>query len=139
VVVTADADAVLRILDRFRAGWEALDPEVVLECFEASPTTTVIGTDATEYWRGFDALAAPFRAMTAAFQAPRYTWALPPRIEVAGEAAWADGVLDTTLVTEAGEVRAEMRSTWVLRRSQGDWKVVQAHFSVAPEEPVAEY
>jgi hypothetical protein len=139
VAVNDDVDGVLEILDRFRAGWEALDPEMVLGCFERSAATTVVGTDASEYWRGYDALVAPFRAMTAAFDAPRYTWALRPRVEVAGDSAWADGVLDTTLVTESGEVRAEMRSTWVLRRVAGDWKIVQAHFSVAPDEPVAGY
>lgn len=139
MVVTDDLDAVLDVLDRFRSGWEGLDPEMVLGCFEPSAATTVVGTDAAEYWRGFDAFVAPFRAMTAAFEAPRYTWALPPRVDVAGDTAWADGVLDTTLTAEAGEVRVELRSTWVLRRRGSDWKVVQAHFSVAPDEPVAGY
>lgn len=139
MVVTDDVGAVLEVLERFRAGWEALDPDMVLDCFDPSAETTVVGTDANEYWRGFDAVVAPFRAMTAAFEAPRYRWAMAPRVQVAGDAAWADGVLDTTLVTPSGEVHAEMRSTWVLRRGHTEWKVVQAHFSVAPDEPVAEY
>ena len=133
-----DAD-VREVLERFRSGWETLDAEAVLSCFEPSDATTVVGTDATEYWRGYEGFAGPFRAMTDAFTAPRYAWAMAPRVEVVGEIAWADGVLDTTLVTESGEVRAELRSTWVLRRRPEGWKVVQAHFSVAPDTPVAEY
>jgi len=137
--VSDDIQAVRSVLERFRLGWEALDTEAVLDCFEPSPATTVIGTDAVEYWRGFDSMVEPFRAMTDAFSAPRYAWALDPRIEVAGDTAWADGVLDTTLTTEDGEVTAELRSTWVLARRPAGWMVVQAHFSVAPAEPVAGY
>lgn len=135
----SDDGDVRKVLERFRSGWETLDVETVLGCFEPSDATTVVGTDATEYWRGYESFTGPFRVMTDAFEAPRYAWALAPRVEIAGETAWADGVLDTTLVTESGEVRAELRSTWVLRRRQEGWKVVQAHFSVAPDTPVAEY
>ena len=134
-----ESRAVLDVLERFRLGWEALDADQVLDCFSASETTTVIGTDAQEYWRGYDAFARPFRAMADAFGAPRYAWATPPRIELARDVAWADGLLDTKLATAAGEVTAAMRSTWVLRRQPEGWKVVQAHFSVAPDAPVAEY
>lgn len=134
-----DVQEVRGVLERFRLGWEARDPDAVLDCFEPSDATTVIGTDAAEYWRGYDAMVEPFRAMTDAFHAPSYVWSIEPRIEIAGDAAWADGVLDTTLITEAGVVEAELRSTWVLARRPHGWMVVQAHFSVAPDEPVAGY
>ena len=137
--MSADIRAVRDVLERFRVGWEALDPDAVLACFEPSDATTVIGTDTAEYWRGYNALVEPFRAMTDAFHAPSYVWAVEPRIEVAGDTAWADGVLDTTLITDAGVVEAELRSTWVLARRATGWMVVQAHFSVAPDEPVAGY
>lgn len=139
MVVNDDTQAIRMVLDKFRHGWESLDAEEVLACFEPSYATTVIGTDADEYWRGFDAFAAPFRAMTATFQEPRYRWALGPRIEIAGDTAWADGVLDTTLVAGGETVNAALRSTWVLTRKLTGWTVVQAHFSVAPDAPVAGY
>ena len=137
--MTDESEAVLSVLERFRLGWEALDADQVLDCFSRSESTTVIGTDAQEYWHGYDAFADPFRAMTHAFGAPRYAWVAPPRIEVEGDVAWADGLLDTRLATAGGEVTAAMRSTWVLRRRPDGWRVVQAHFSVAPDAPVAEY
>lgn len=137
--MTADAADVREVLDRFRIGWESLDAEMVLSCFDDSPATTVIGTDLPEYWRGFAEMAEPFRAMAGAFSDPEYRWAVEPRITVAGDMAWADGVLATRLTADGAEVAADLRSTWVLARRANGWKVVQAHFSVAADTPVAGY
>jgi uncharacterized protein (TIGR02246 family) len=137
-MVVNDANAVRAVLDRFRAGWEALDSEAVLSCFARDPEITVIGTDEGEYWRGYHALVEPFRAMAGAYSAALYRWAVAPQVTVGGDVAWADGVLDTQL-TAAGEKRVvRLRTTWVLSRRL-DWKIVQAHFSVAPPAPVAAY
>jgi ketosteroid isomerase-like protein len=137
--MTADAADVLEVLDRFRSGWESLDADVVLSCFDEAGTTTVIGTDRPEYWRSFAEMAEPFRAMAGAFSDPVYRWALEPRITVAGDVAWADGVLATRVTADGTDVSADLRSTWVLARKIDGWKVVQAHFSVAADTPVAEY
>lgn len=134
-----DGDAVREVLDRFRRGWELLDATAVLSCFEESDATTVIGTDLPEYWRSFSEMEGPFRAMAGAFSDPEYRWGVEPRITVAGDVAWADGVLATRLTAEGAEVTADLRSTWVLARRAEGWKVVQAHFSIAADTPVAGY
>jgi len=134
----SDSAAVLAALDRFRAGWEALDADAVLACFARDPEIAVIGTDEGEYWRGFDALVEPFRTMVSAFSEPLYRWASPPQITVDGDLAWADGVLDTQLTADGEQLAVRMRTTWVLRR-RARWEIVQAHFSVAPPSPVAAY
>lgn len=137
--MTDDVDRVRQVLDRFRTGWEALDAVVVLSCFDDSDATTVIGTDAPEYWRTYAEMEAPFRAMADAFTDPEYRWAVEPRITVVGDVAWADGVMATRLTAQGVEVSADLRSTWVLARRDDGWKVVQAHFSVAADAPVAGY
>jgi ketosteroid isomerase-like protein len=137
-VVVSDEDAVLAVLDQFRRGWETLDAEAVLDCFARDPGTVVIGTDEGEYWRGFDALVEPFRVMTGAFTDPVYRWEGPPHIHVAGNIAWADGTLDTSLTAGGQQLDVTMRTSWVLHRGTR-WEVVQAHFSVAPAAPVAAY
>jgi ketosteroid isomerase-like protein len=131
VVVSEEEAAVLAVLDRFRVGWEALDADAVLGCFAKDPEIVVIGTDEGEYWHGYDSLVEPFRTMAGAFTDPVYRWASPPGIHVAGDVAWADGQLDTSLAVS-------MRTSWVLRRG-ARWEIVQAHFSVAPAAPVAAY
>lgn len=134
----SDSDAVLEVLERFRRGWETLDPDAVLACFAQDPQIVVIGTDAGEYWRGFDALVKPFRTMTDVFSDAVYRWVEPPRIRVAGEVAWADARLDASLTSNGQSLGVLMRTTWVLRRT-ARWEIVQAHFSVAPAAPVAAY
>lgn len=131
--------AVREVLDRFCRGWEDGDADAVLGCFVADGATTVVGTDGDEYWRGFDAFARPFRLMSTAFTDARYVWATEPQVHASGDVAWADGIIDSELVTEGGRVSARMRTTWTLRRGNGAWQVVQAHFSVAPDEAVAAY
>lgn len=128
----------LAVLDRFRAGWEALDADAVLHCFAADPQLTLIGTDEDEYWRGFVALIKPFRDMMGAFSDPVYRWVEPPHIRVQGDLAWADGRLDTNLTDDGQRLAVQMRTTWVLRR-RVRWEIVQAHFSVASPAPVAAY
>ena len=137
-MVVSEEDRVLAVLDRFRKGWEALDVQAVLGCFASDPQITVIGTDEDEYWHGFDALLEPFRSMVGAFSDPVYRWVEPPHLEVAGDVAWADGRLDTSLTADGQRLSVRMRTTWVLRR-RTDWEIVQAHFSVAPGARVAAY
>ena len=134
----SDADAVLAVLDQFRRGWEDLDAAAVLDCFANDPEIVVIGTDEEEYWRGFDALIEPFRTMVDAFSDPVYRWSGQPQIHVDGDIAWADGRLETSLTANGERLAVGMRTSWVLRR-RGQWKIVQAHFSVAPAAPVAAY
>jgi ketosteroid isomerase-like protein len=136
--VVNEEDAVLAVLERFRIGWEDLDADVVLSCFADDPQIVVIGTDEDEYWRGFDALAEPFRTMVGAFTDPVYRWAEPPHIHVHGDMAWADARLDTSLTTGDKRLAILMRTSWVFRR-RDRWEIVQAHFSVAPAAPVAAY
>jgi ketosteroid isomerase-like protein len=137
-VVVSDEEGVLAVLDRFRRGWETLDADAVLGCFANDPQITVIGTDADEYWRGFDVLVEPFRTMVGAFTDPVYHWVEPPHIQVVGDLAWADGRLDTSLTADGQQLAVRMRTSWVLRRG-ARWEIVQAHFSVAPAAPVAAY
>lgn len=136
--MSAEAE-VAAVLERFRRGWEENDIEGVLSCFAEADDTVVIGTDAGEYWRGYRSFVEPFRAMGSSFEEARYAWLDGPAIGVEGTLAWADGVLETVLRVAGETVAARLRTTWLLRRADGSWQVTQAHFSVAPEVPVAAY
>jgi uncharacterized protein (TIGR02246 family) len=138
VVVSAEAE-VAAVLERFRRGWEEHDIDAVLSCFAESDETVVIGTDADEYWRGYRSLVEPFRAMASAFEEARYRWSTGPVIGVDGDHAWADGTLDTAVVAGTQRVEARLRTTWLLRRRAEGWRVMQAHFSVAPAAAVVTY
>jgi ketosteroid isomerase-like protein len=141
-VVGDDAPArteVLAVLERFRLGWERLDPALVLSTVARRQDVVVYGTDAAERWVGYGALVEPFRAQAAAFSHAVYTWSDGPRVWVRGEAAWACGELRVRLMAGGREVEATMRSTFVLSREADDWRIVHAHFSVGAQAPVADY
>jgi ketosteroid isomerase-like protein len=137
--VVTSADEVLGVLERFRSGWESNDIGGVLGCFADTTETVVIGTDEGEYWRGHASLVAPFQAMGAAFKQAQYRWQESPSITVAGDVAWADGVLDTALVASGVPTQVRMRTSFVLRRRPEGWRVVLGHFSVAAANQVAAY
>ena len=129
--MSADVDAVRDVLEGVRAGWERMDGEAVLACFEEGDGTVVSGTDADEYWIGFEAFAEPFRRMADAFSNAEYHWeAGEPLVEVDGDVAWSTGRLVGTFEADGARVELPMRTTHVLRRGAGEWRIVQGHYSV---------
>lgn len=128
-------------VERFRAGWEALDASAVLATFSADPSLLVWGTDADEEWRGIDELVEPFHQQVAAFSEPRYVWRSgDPMVVWAGrDCGWAAGTIEVTLRTGEQVLSIPMRSTFVVRREEAGWRIAHAHFSVGATETVAEY
>jgi ketosteroid isomerase-like protein len=134
---TDDIAAVRDVLERVRSGWERMDSEAVLACFDPDPRTVVIGTDAGEYWIGYESFVGAFRAMGGAFSDAEYRWTDGPSVDVAGIVAWSTGRLVGTFTAGDARIELDMRATHVLRRGQGGWRIVQGHYSVAAAEPVA--
>ncbi len=115
-----EPDAVAEILDvleRIRAGWEHMDGEAVLACFEESARTVVIGTDASEYWVGYEALVEPFRAMAGTFSDAAYRWTDGPTVDVQDGVAWSTGKLLGAFNSGDDRIELDMRTTHVLRLS----------------------
>ena len=70
-----DAVAEIRALvNRFTEGWEKLDSGQVLSTITRRDDIVVFGTDAVDYWVGFDALVEPFEAMVKEVGRPHYAW-----------------------------------------------------------------
>ena len=126
-------------VERFRQGWEDLNPDVVLATFSRDPSLLVWGTDADEEWRGFQALVAPFRSQAEAFAEPRYAWEGEPVVWSGEDIGCVAGTLHVSFRAGDQPVSVRMRSTFVLARERGSWQIVHAHFSVAQAEPVAPY
>jgi ketosteroid isomerase-like protein len=139
-VVGVSEGAIRETVERFRAGWAALDADAVLATLSHDPALLVWGTDVDEEWRGFEALVEPFRQQAAAFSEPRYVWRRgDPVVRGMGNAGWAAGTLDVSLVVGDKLVSVPMRSTFVLQREEDEWRIAHAHFSVGQSARVAEY
>ena len=131
-----DAAAVLGVLEHVRAGWEQLDSEAVLACFEPMASTVVIGTDAPEYWIGYESFEDSFRAMGEAFSDAEYRWTDGPSVAIQDGVAWSTGRLVGTFTSGDDRIVLDMRTTHVLRRGEDGWRIVQGHYSLAAAEPV---
>lgn len=134
-LLPAERDAVAEIralVNRFTEGWEKLDSGQVLSTITRRDDIVVFGTDAVDYWVGFDALVEPFEAMVKEVGRPHYAWRPDePRIWVLGDAGCASGILTLTF-KDKGELRGIfMRSTFVAIRLDRSWTIAHAHFSVA--------
>lgn len=131
---------VLEVVERFRTGWEKMDAEQILSTIAPTDDMVMYGTDLVERWIGYDALVEPTKAMTEAFSNAVYKWgAGEPMVWVRGDVGWACGDLTVTLEVEGEPLTLVMRSTFVVTREDGGWKIAHSHFSVGQEEPVADY
>ena len=132
--------AIRAVVDRFWAGWEGLDADAILATIADDKRVIVVGTDADEYWVGRDAMVEPFRAMVATFDEERVRWgAGDPVVEIRGDVGWVVGRASVGVRTGTEIVTSAMRATFVLERADGDWRIVHAHFSVAPAAPLVGY
>ncbi len=133
--------AVAATIERFWDGWRHLDIAAVLSTMAPDDRLTFIGTDRAEYWRGYATLVSVFRAMGDAFIEESVAWSDgDPRINIRGDVAWADGSLAIGVtLADASSIRSDCRATFVLVADRDAWSIVQAHISVAPDNPVAAY
>ena len=137
--VTADFDP-LKTVERFWHGWESLDAGAILSTIAAQDDVVIIGTDASEYWVGHDALIEPFAAMVSAFDAEHVQWAIgDPVVHVNGSVARVVGRLTATVRAGEEHTTSEMRATFILERAAREWLIVHAHFSVPSPAPVVTY
>ena len=136
----SDANAVGEVIQRSVDGWQQLSAETVLSTVAQRPDIVIWGTDRKERWDGFDAFERAVREQVAAFSNPSYKWENgDPKIWTNGDVAWACGDLHVSI--EAGDEvwSGTMRSSFVLERHTGDWKIVHAHYSLGQEDPAVEY
>lgn len=128
-----DAGAgVVAALHRFANAWKALDPVAVIDCFEDSATTTVIGTDPGEYHRGRDSYAAIWPDRPSHLVVHAFDWVEAPHVEVDGDIAWAHGLVNLDVTSDATRrTTATLWVTAVLRRRSVDapWAIAHLHSS----------
>lgn len=133
-------DEVRATVDRFWAGWEALDAAAVLGTIAPRPDTVIIGTDESEYWVGPETMVGPFEAMMSVFEEEHVRWEPgDPLIDIRDGIAWVVGRARVSVRAGGEGTDSTMRTTFVLERFDAGWRIVHAHFSVPPPAPVVGY
>lgn len=111
----------LRICEALSSG----DDSFFERCFSKKDGVLAIGTDPTEWWTGYAAVTDAFKVQleeTGGFQ----ILADNPQAYRDGSIGWLAG--QPTLKLSDG-TEMPVRLTAVFQKEQGDWKIVQWHFS----------
>jgi hypothetical protein len=129
------APELIALLQRYYAASAQGDTTLLDLLIARHPGTLVVGTDPDEWWRGGDQIVATW---TAAWQE---RGGLPvegsqPEAFRAGQVGW---VADRALWRLPDRRTIPFRLTAVFYRDGGEWRLVQAHFSLGvPNETFTE-
>lgn len=128
--MTTEQDDVSRTIARFLSGFERGDAQVLLDTISRGPDTVIIGTDLNEYWTSFTQLEEPFKLMAHDIVNAKYRWHNQgPNVFVRGSFAWAHGSVTLEYGEPANLTSADMRTTFVLHKNDGVWRIEHGHFS----------
>jgi ketosteroid isomerase-like protein len=109
------------------------DAGAIAALFSREPGVLAIGTDPAEWWDGHETITSVFQAQMRDMGGGFPIEAAELQSFSEGDAGWA---ADRPRLTMPDGSEVSFRLTAVLRREDGDWRVVQWHssFGVANEE-----
>ena len=141
VDVEAEKANVKMVLDQFIQVMEQEDMELAEKIISHDKDMVSFGTDASERWVGWEAMKQSMEEQFGAFDGTDLT-AKDQVIHVnsTGNTAWFSGLMDwyTTAMGNPVELN-NARYTGVLEKRDGNWVLVQMHFSVPVQGQAAEY
>lgn len=126
---TTDA-AVRSVLDRLAEVYVTRDVDELRAVFAADPEIVMFSPGA-ERVVGIDAIAAKAVSDWGRSDAATLTYRRTS-VAAAGPVAWAAVDADFTVRAGDTETTAPVHITFVLERRDGEWRIVQAHYSLAP-------
>jgi ketosteroid isomerase-like protein len=127
-------------VDMWQHMWEEEDLGLFDEAFSHDPDMIIFGTDAAEYWVGYEAARESIEMQFEAFADLEGTLRNQVvKVHESGEVAWFSEMMDMEVT--AGEELVEV-TVWfsgVMEKRDGGWKIVQFHASVPVSGQAVEY
>jgi ketosteroid isomerase-like protein len=122
--------AVRAVLDRLAEVYVTRDVSELRAIFAADPEI-VMFTPGAERVAGIADIAAKAESDWARSEAATLTYRRTT-VSAAGPVAWAAVDADFTVRAGGAETTAPVHITFILERRQGEWRIVHAHYSLAP-------
>jgi ketosteroid isomerase-like protein len=131
VDIAAEKALIMSVIDEYAKSNEAEDIEVISRIFAHDDDMVTFGTDAAEYWVGYE----PFRQATIkqfeAVDSGKATFTdVRIKVHKSGEVAWLTGFVRFTGNSAAQPFNVTARLTYVLEKRDGRWIVVHTHASI---------
>ncbi len=124
-------DVMLRFFQAAAAG----DTAFIDGSYSQEPGTLQIGTDPSEWWRGWATITGIWRSQIEALGGGMPVVVRTVEAWQEGDVGWAAA---NGVIRVAGQPEVPLRFTGVFHREDGAWKMVQGHGSIGvPNEEVA--
>ncbi|MGD8777924.1 MAG: nuclear transport factor 2 family protein [Ignavibacteria bacterium] len=123
------------VLDQFIKASETENMELLSKVYAHDPDMVVFGTEAGERIVGWDSLKAVMEKQFAATENSKFSIRDQViKVHVSGTAAWFSELIDCEIVSEGETTNMEgLRATGVLEKRNGNWVIVQIHYSIPVE------
>jgi len=112
--------------------WETEDIELLSKITAHDPDMVTFGTDSAEHFVGWEPLRNPFEKQFAAYENTKVSVSNHAiKVHDSGNVAWFSAIWNMSLV--AGGQPASLkdcRVTGVLEKRNGNWVIVQSHYSI---------
>lgn len=103
------------------------DTAFIERAYSRDPATLQIGTDPSEWWRGWDTIAGIWGGQIAALGGSMPVVAYGVEASQEGNTGWAAA---NGAIRVAGQPEVPLRLTGVFHREDGAWNMVQGHGSI---------
>jgi len=132
VEVEAEKAKVKSVVDQFEQFWETKDMELLSRIMAHDADMVNSGTDAAEYFVGWEMLRESVEKMLPSLENIKITVKDQViKVHHSREVAWFSEIWDWDLVVEGKPVRSEgQRLTGVLEKRSGNWVFAQFHNSL---------
>ncbi|MBN2000296.1 nuclear transport factor 2 family protein [candidate division KSB1 bacterium] len=129
------------VIDRFYQLYTTKDLDLLSKIVAHDEDMVNLGTDSVEYWVGWESLNTAFQKQWESFEKPEITYRNQSiKISQSRTVSWYSMLLDFTVVFEGKTVRwTGARTTGILEKREGEWKIVQFHNSMPVLIPAADY
>jgi len=132
VDLEAEKAKVKSVVDQFEQFWETEDMELLSRIMAHDADMVNYGSDAAEYFVGWEALKEAVEKMLPSLEITKITVKDQViKVHPSGNVAWFSEVWDWDLVVEGKPTHSgDQRLTGVLEKRNGSWVFVQFHNSV---------
>ena len=127
------------LANRIQVFWDAVmanDIQGIQDAYIDSADTYVVLEGPRYTTRSFTEIISSWKDFTSSpIQLTNTTWVEGPFEEIVGDMGWIAGIADISIKVETKEFTTRFRCSFVMLRTEDDWKIKYEHVSAPLEDP----
>ena len=131
VDLVAEQAAAKAVVDMWQQVWETKDMALFDRAFSHDPDMIIFGTDAAEYWVGYEMARKSIEYQLGVYEDTEGTVRNQVvKVHASGEVAWFTEMMDMSVTSGGEHMDLTIWFSGVLEKRAGTWTLVQFHASV---------